>query len=139
MKKHKILVLLLGVLMPFVLVVVMASCQGVGTPQASAVYVDGDGFVADRGEMALPYSGDETGEKVVSDHGQRAIRLVKDKRLSFPEKGTSRIRLFFRHLINSSTKRFSFAAGDSLSRPNRIDCTCCKICAKEAGPPSERN
>ena len=86
MKKHKILVLLLGVLMPFVLVVVMASCQGVGTPQASAVYVDGDGFVADRGEMALPYSGDETGEKVVSDHGQRAIRLVKDKRLSFPEK-----------------------------------------------------
>ena len=64
----------------------LASCRHDMNGQNTVVRVDADGFVSDHGEVALPYSDDETGEKLVDENGQRVIRLVGDSRLSFPEK-----------------------------------------------------
>ena len=72
----------------FVLATMMslASCRRDMVGQNPVVHVDADGFVSDNGEVALPYSDDETGEKLVDENGRKVIRLVKDSRLSFPEK-----------------------------------------------------
>jgi len=56
------------------------------------VYIDKEGYIVTDGNSerkavmeALPFSDDGTLEKVYDEYGKHTIRLVKDKRLSFPD------------------------------------------------------
>ncbi len=100
----------------------LASCQGEKVVPPPVVYVDADGFVSNEGEKALPYTGDETGETVVDDHGQRAIRLVKDERLSFPDKVKERDSCF---VVMSKKDYYLYVyepQGDDTVMVARYDC-----------------
>lgn len=67
----------------------LAACHGAGNKGDGKSYLDANGNKVEQGNAsveALPYSGDEVGEKVFEENGTKTIRLASDESISNPGK-----------------------------------------------------